>query len=89
MLIDQIVMECYHRNPEVPANSDIAKITFTVWLDEIDIDYHVEDHRIVASTRHFTKPPLWWDETQILAWSPELHWSFEVSGIVQCFTLII
>ncbi|CAG5120928.1 unnamed protein product, partial [Candidula unifasciata] len=79
----ETIIECFHRNRQVPANSDIAKITYTVWLDEIDIEYHVEDHRIVCSTRHFTKPALWWDETQILTWSPELHWCFEADLFVR------
>ncbi|BFY98616.1 hypothetical protein BsWGS_01656 [Bradybaena similaris] len=79
----EVIIERFHRNPDVPANSDIAKITYTVWVDEIDIEYHVEDHRIVCSTRHFTKPPQWWDETQILAWSPELHWCFEADLFVR------
>ncbi|GFR69591.1 coiled-coil domain-containing protein lobo homolog [Elysia marginata] len=34
--------------------------------------------RFYGSTRDFIKPPNWWDETQVLQWSPELHSNFEL-----------
>ncbi|XP_059174636.1 dynein regulatory complex subunit 7-like [Physella acuta] len=78
----ETITEEFERNPEVPANDDIAKVTFNLCTDEIEIQYHVEDERIVASSRHFSKPPSWWDETQVLAWSPDLHSCFEANVLV-------
>ncbi|XP_012937903.1 dynein regulatory complex subunit 7 [Aplysia californica] len=79
----EVIEECFRRNPEVPANENIARARFSVLSDEMDVEYHVEKDRISFSTRHFTKPPLWWDETQVLTWSPFLHWNYEVDQCVR------
>ncbi|KAK0058367.1 dynein regulatory complex subunit 7, partial [Biomphalaria pfeifferi] len=79
----EAIIETFERNPNVPANSDIAMVTFNLATDEIEIEYHVDDNSIFGSTRHFTKPPNWWDETQVLNWSPELHSSFEANYLTK------
>ncbi|CAL1530214.1 unnamed protein product, partial [Lymnaea stagnalis] len=41
----EYIIEKFTRNPDVPANNDIAKVTFSLWTDEIEIEYHVDDDR--------------------------------------------
>ncbi|GFO44803.1 dynein regulatory complex subunit 7-like [Plakobranchus ocellatus] len=75
--IEEILQE-FDRNPEVPADDDIATVTFSTWSDEISLQYHTPENRFFGSTRDFIKPSNWWDETQVMQWSPELHSNFEL-----------
>ncbi|GFR93181.1 dynein regulatory complex subunit 7 [Elysia marginata] len=75
--IEEIVEE-FDRDPDKPAADDVASVTFSTWSDEISLQYHTPENRFYGSTRDFIKPPNWWDETQVLQWSPELHSNFEL-----------
>ncbi|KAH9491913.1 Dynein regulatory complex subunit 7, partial [Bulinus truncatus] len=79
----EYIVETFARNPSVPANSDVSKVTFSLSTDEIEIEYHVDDNNIFGSSRHFSKPPYWWDDTQVLVWSPELHSCFEANYLTK------
>ncbi|RUS91562.1 hypothetical protein EGW08_000677 [Elysia chlorotica] len=75
--IEEIVEE-FDRNPERPAADDIATITYSTWSDEISLQYHTPENRFYGSTRDFVKPNNWWDDTQVLQWTPDLHSNFEL-----------
>ena len=75
----QSITECFGRNKGCPADEDIHRIVFSTVNDDISIEYHVDKERIVGSSRYFSKPHRWWDESQILKWQPELHHCFDVN----------
>ncbi|KAF3689420.1 Dynein regulatory complex subunit 7 [Channa argus] len=52
----QKVVENFHRNKAKPANQDVAKRVFLLTKRQIEITYHLEDHRFIPSRRSFIKP---------------------------------
>ncbi|XP_012732541.2 dynein regulatory complex subunit 7 [Fundulus heteroclitus] len=50
------VVERFDRNASKPANEDVAKRVFLVPEMQIDLTYHLMDHRNIPSTRSITKP---------------------------------
>ncbi|KAJ3176009.1 hypothetical protein HK101_010520 [Irineochytrium annulatum] len=48
--------EKFERNPLLPAHEDPAKKVYLLALDKIKVTYHLEDGRIIASSREFKKP---------------------------------
>ncbi|KAK3758038.1 hypothetical protein RRG08_006617 [Elysia crispata] len=75
--IEEIVEE-FDRDPQKPAAEDVAMVTFSTWNDEISLQYHTPENRFYGSTRDFVKPQNWWDDTQVLRWTPDLHSNFEL-----------
>ncbi|NXK39898.1 DRC7 protein, partial [Piprites chloris] len=43
------IKECFHRNPEKPADEDVEERIFMVEDDNIQLTYHLEDHDTIAS----------------------------------------
>ncbi|XP_071080586.1 dynein regulatory complex subunit 7-like [Haliotis cracherodii] len=68
----------FHRNKSKPANCDIAEMIFTMSDDKIFLTCHTEDKRIASSTREFSKPTNWEEKGAVLAWTPEMHQTFQV-----------
>ncbi|XP_067680734.1 dynein regulatory complex subunit 7-like [Haliotis asinina] len=68
----------FHRNRSKPANCDIAELIFAMSEDKIFLTYHTEDKRIASSTGEFNKPPNWEEKGAVLAWTPEMHQTFQV-----------
>ncbi|XP_037336465.2 dynein regulatory complex subunit 7 [Pungitius pungitius] len=52
----QEVLERFHRNRSKPAHADVAQRLFLLAEGRIEVTYHLEDHRCVASRRSFIKP---------------------------------
>ncbi|NWS10133.1 DRC7 protein, partial [Pachyramphus minor] len=43
------IKECFHRNPEKPADEDVEECIFMIEDDSIQLTYHLEDHDTIAS----------------------------------------
>ncbi|XP_077937423.1 dynein regulatory complex subunit 7 [Gasterosteus aculeatus] len=52
----QEVLERFHRDRSKPAHADVAQRVFLLAEGRIEVTYHLEDHRCVASRRSFVKP---------------------------------
>ncbi|NXN23966.1 DRC7 protein, partial [Nycticryphes semicollaris] len=49
------IKECFHRNPEKPADEDVAERIFLITEDMIQLTYHLKDKFITASKKDFFK----------------------------------
>ncbi|NXA08359.1 DRC7 protein, partial [Sapayoa aenigma] len=49
------IKECFHRNPEKPADEDIEECIFMITEDSIWLTYHLEDHDTIASKVAFLR----------------------------------
>ncbi|NXV33015.1 DRC7 protein, partial [Rissa tridactyla] len=49
------IKECFHRNPEKPADEDVAERIFLIREDMIQLTYHLKDKYITASKKDFFK----------------------------------
>ncbi|KAH9491420.1 Dynein regulatory complex subunit 7 [Bulinus truncatus] len=67
----------FHHNPAKPANADTSKLVFLVAEDKIQITYHTENRNIASSFREFIKPQNWEEKGAILAWSQDMHSTFQ------------
>ena len=74
----QKIVEKFHHDPAVPANSDIAEQTFLLQENRIQLVYHLEKGRITPSTREFTTPPLRGEQAQALVFNPEMTSAYQV-----------
>ncbi|NWU17521.1 DRC7 protein, partial [Cephalopterus ornatus] len=43
------IKECFHRNPEKPADEDVEERIFMIEDDSVQLTYHLEDHDTIAS----------------------------------------
>jgi len=59
------VTEFYSRDPSIPADDDIAELTFLLNEEKIFIKHHLQDQRIIASTHEYLKPQQSEDKGQI------------------------
>ncbi|XP_072202604.1 dynein regulatory complex subunit 7 [Excalfactoria chinensis] len=50
------ITECFHRNPQKPADEDVAERVFLIEEDVIQLTYHLKDKYITASKKDFFKP---------------------------------
>lgn len=51
-----MVVERFHRNKSIPANEDVAERVFMLPQRQIELTYHLMDHRFIPSKTFFTKP---------------------------------
>ncbi|XP_061225044.1 dynein regulatory complex subunit 7 isoform X2 [Neopsephotus bourkii] len=51
------IKECFHRNPEKPADEDVAECIFLITEEDIHLTYHLKDKYITASKKLFHKLP--------------------------------
>ncbi|NWY56077.1 DRC7 protein, partial [Chionis minor] len=49
------IKECFHRNPEKPADEDVAERIFLITEEMIQLTYHLKDKYITASKKDFFK----------------------------------
>ncbi|NXA25534.1 DRC7 protein, partial [Ibidorhyncha struthersii] len=49
------IKECFHRNPEKPADEDVAERIFLITEEMIHLTYHLKDKYITASKKDFFK----------------------------------
>ncbi|NXT54916.1 DRC7 protein, partial [Pluvianellus socialis] len=49
------IKECFHRNPEKPADEDVAERIFLITDETIQLTYHLKDKYITASKKDFFK----------------------------------
>ncbi|XP_030326679.1 dynein regulatory complex subunit 7 isoform X4 [Strigops habroptila] len=51
------IKECFHRNPEKPADEDVAECIFLITEEDIHLRYHLKDKYLTASKKLFHKLP--------------------------------
>ncbi|XP_064885289.1 dynein regulatory complex subunit 7 isoform X4 [Columba livia] len=51
------IKECFHRNPEKPADEDVAERIFLITEEMIHLTYHLKDNYLTASQKDFFKIP--------------------------------
>ncbi|NWJ00444.1 DRC7 protein, partial [Crypturellus undulatus] len=49
------IQECFHRNPQKPADEDVAERVFLITEERINLTYHLKDKYITASKKNFHK----------------------------------
>ncbi|NWX91655.1 DRC7 protein, partial [Nothoprocta pentlandii] len=49
------IKECFHRNPQKPADEDVAERIFLIAEERINLTYHLKDKYITASKKNFQK----------------------------------
>ena len=76
----QVIVEKFHPDPKVPANSDIAERTFMLDENRLMVVYHLEENRVTASTREFITPPLTGEQAQPLTLNLDMTLSYQVRG---------
>lgn len=76
--------EGYHRNPDKPASEDVAERAFNLADDKYQLTYHLEDNKIVASSRDMAKPAAVCTpkEGVVITLSPDMTSAFQVIAIL-------
>ena len=72
------MVETFARNPNVPANDDVAQVSYLISQEKILIDYHIEGGRVTQSSREFLKPPGHGEKGAIIHMQPDTHGTFQV-----------
>jgi len=72
------VSEHYGRDCDIPADEDIAELSFLLSEERIFIKHHLQEQRIIASTKEFMKPPQGEDKGHFQV-TPDMMSSFQVS----------
>ncbi|KAM6982042.1 dynein regulatory complex subunit 7 [Tautogolabrus adspersus] len=72
------VVERFHRNSAKPANEDVAERVFLLVERRIELTYHLEDNRVIASTRSFVKPRESTEKEKAEDFTPDMVSSFQV-----------
>ena len=73
------IVERFHHNPSIPANSDVAERVFLLDENRIQVAYHLEKDRITPSTREFVTPTVSGDQGYTLHFDPEMTTAFQVN----------
>lgn len=73
------IVEKFHPNPGLPANSDVAERCFMLAENLIKVVYQLEEGRITASTIEFKTPITVTDQSTILTYNPEEVHTYQVS----------
>ena len=84
----QKIVERFHRNKSKEANEDIAERVFLVSDERINLTFHLEDHRVTASTREFIRPPHPSEKGGTLTMTPDMTTTFQVSWNISSFSLL-
>lgn len=74
------VVDKFHPNPALPANSDVAERTLLFVDNQIKIVYQLEEGRNIASTRDFVVPPMNPDQAVLLTFDPDATSSYQVTN---------
>lgn len=74
----QKVVERFHRNRSKPTNEDVAERVFLLAQRQIEVTYHLEDHRFIPSKRSFVKPLESTEQTKAEDFTPDMVSSFQV-----------
>ncbi|XP_063801875.1 dynein regulatory complex subunit 7 isoform X2 [Pseudophryne corroboree] len=72
------ITERFHRNPEKPANEDVAERIFLIKEDRIHVRCHRQDDHITASYWEFLKPANLGEKGTHVVLSPETCISYQV-----------
>ncbi|XP_026188543.1 dynein regulatory complex subunit 7 isoform X2 [Mastacembelus armatus] len=74
----QKVVERFHRNSSKPANEDVAERVFLLTRRQIEVTYHLEDHRFIPSKRVFFKPQESTEQEKAEDFTADMVSSFQV-----------
>lgn len=77
------IVERFHRNKSKEANEDIAERVFLVSDERINLTFHLEDHRVTASTREFIRPPHPSEKGGTLTMTPDMTTTFQVDPLIK------
>ena len=78
------IVERFHHNPSIPANSDVAERVFLLDENRIRVAYHLEKDRITPSSREFVTPSVSGDQGYTLHFDPEMTTAFQVNNPMSC-----
>ncbi|BHF80628.1 hypothetical protein SprV_0702375600 [Sparganum proliferum] len=73
-----VITERFDRNPNVPADEDVAERVFNIAGNRYILTYHIADDKIFPCTREFIKPPSTNDRRQVVELHSDTHSTFQV-----------
>ena len=73
------IVERFHHNPAIPPNSDVAERVFLLFDSKIRISYHLEENRIIPSTREYITPQVTGDHGYSIHFDPDITSAFQVA----------
>lgn len=79
VLASQKITERFSRNPEKPADEDVAERVFLITEERIQLRYHCRDDHITASKREFLQRSEVDSKGNKIIMTPDMCISFEVS----------
>ncbi|XP_065517543.1 dynein regulatory complex subunit 7 isoform X3 [Lathamus discolor] len=77
------IKECFHRNPEKPADEDVAECIFLITEENIHLTYHLKDKYITASKKLFHKLPQKASKEHKVFMTPETCTTYQVLTILK------
>ncbi|XP_062477240.1 dynein regulatory complex subunit 7 isoform X2 [Pezoporus occidentalis] len=77
------IKECFHRNPEKPADEDVAECIFLITEEDIHLTYHLKDKYITASKKLFHKLPERASKEHEVFMTPETCITYQVLTILK------
>ncbi|XP_071314856.1 dynein regulatory complex subunit 7 isoform X2 [Trachinotus anak] len=83
------VVERFHRDRSKQANEDVAERVFLPNQRQIELTYHLEDHRFIPSKRSFIKPRQSTERKKAEDFTPDLVTSFQVDPSEKPLTTLI
>ena len=72
------IVDKFHPNSALPANSAVAERYFILADNRIKVVYQLEEGRITASMIEFKTPPIVADQTMILTYKPDEIYTYQV-----------
>ncbi|NXH13047.1 DRC7 protein, partial [Bucco capensis] len=88
------IKECFLRNPEKPADEDVAERIFLIREEKIHLTYHLKDKYITASKKDFSKVPERARRRNQVIMTPEMCITYQAGSpekekkLVQLYTLL-
>ncbi|NXC20929.1 DRC7 protein, partial [Corythaeola cristata] len=74
------IKECFHRNPEKPADEDVAERIFLITEETIHLTYHLKDYYITPSKKHFFKAAAKDRKGKGMVMTPEMCITYQVGS---------
>lgn len=88
LVVFQKITEHFDRNPDIPADKDIAVRIFAIVQQKILLKFHYAKGALTASTCDFIKPPKP-DYGQEVTYNPELTKYYKVDSQIFIYNLTI
>ncbi|NXW55889.1 DRC7 protein, partial [Eurystomus gularis] len=75
-----LIKECFSRNPEKPADEDVAERIFVITEDMIHLTYHLKDRYITASKKDFFKAAEGDRKRSEIVMTPEMCFTYQAGS---------